>query len=101
MEQERKIDLADIIPESELESYTNYLDKDHLDYISYHYHLSQEFIEKHSDKVNWCNISAYQKLSEEFIKKHINKIHIDQLMNYNNNVSYKIKKEIKTLKEII
>ena len=32
--------------------------------------LSEEFIEKHFDKVNWDYISIYQKLSEEFIEKH-------------------------------
>ena len=32
--------------------------------------LSEEFIEKHADEVNWNNISKYQKLSEEFIERY-------------------------------
>ena len=32
--------------------------------------LSEQFIEKHSDKVDWINISTYQKLSEQFIEKY-------------------------------
>ena len=31
--------------------------------------LSEEFIEKFQDRVNWENISTYQTLSEEFIEK--------------------------------
>jgi hypothetical protein len=36
--------------------------------------LSEEFIDKYSDKVDWYIISIYQILSEEFIEKHMNKI---------------------------
>ena len=31
--------------------------------------LSEEFIKKFQDKVDWNNISARQELSEEFIRK--------------------------------
>ena len=41
--------------------------------ISCGYILSEEFIEKHANKVNWYYISRCQKLSEEFIDKHIDK----------------------------
>ena len=68
--------------------------------VSIYQTLSEDFIEKHSDKVSWDKISQYQKLSEKFIKKHINKIDIDYLMQ-NKNLSEEIKQEIKTLKEII
>ena len=36
--------------------------------------LSEEFIEKHSDKLDWSWILIKQKLSEEFIEKHIDKV---------------------------
>jgi hypothetical protein len=36
--------------------------------------LSESFIEKHSDKVNWYNVSRCQKLSEEFIEKHLDNL---------------------------
>ena len=42
--------------------------------ISQYQKLSEEFIEKYSDKVYWCFISEYQKLSEEFRQKHNDKI---------------------------
>jgi uncharacterized C2H2 Zn-finger protein len=100
MEQERKIYLLDIIPEAELESYIDYFNKGHWYYISRWQILSEEFIEKHSDKVDWYQIYRYQKLSEKFIRKHINKAHIGWLM-YNENISDEVKEEIKTLKEII
>ena len=44
------------------------------DYISEYQTLSEEFIEKHVDKVVWDYISIYQKLSEEFIEKHVDKV---------------------------
>ena len=62
--------------------------------------MSEEFIEKHSDKVYWVNISGRQKLSEEFIEKHKDKIKIDLLI-HNKNISNKTKEEIITLMEII
>ena len=43
-------------------------------YISIYQKLSEEFIEKHYDKVDWYNISQYQKLSESFIEKYIDKV---------------------------
>ena len=43
-------------------------------YISGYQKLSEEFIEKHYDKVKWGNISEYQKLSENFIEKYSDKL---------------------------
>jgi len=40
------------------------------DHRSYLQPLSEEFIERNSDCVNWYWISEYQKLSEEFRQKH-------------------------------
>jgi hypothetical protein len=36
--------------------------------------LSEKFIEKYVNKVNWYNISWAQKLSEKFIEKHLNEV---------------------------
>ena len=51
-----------------------HIDKVYWNNISQYQKLSEEFIEKHCDKVYWCFISQYQKLSEEFIEKHKNKL---------------------------
>jgi len=42
-------------------------------WISKHQKLSEEFIEKHYNKVYWNDILEYQKLSEEFVEKYKNK----------------------------
>ena len=42
--------------------------------ISKYQTLSEEFIEKHKDKVYWYNISRYQTLSEDFIEKHCDEV---------------------------
>ena len=39
-------------------------------FIAVSYKLSEEFIEKHSDKVYWFGIFNTQQLSEEFKNKH-------------------------------
>jgi hypothetical protein len=38
-------------------------------HISEHQVLSEEFIRKYQNKVDWISISVYQKLSEEFIRE--------------------------------
>jgi len=43
-------------------------------YISEYQKLSESFIEKHQDKVDWYCISICQKLSESFIEKHKDKV---------------------------
>ncbi|MGL5689373.1 MAG: hypothetical protein ACRDD8_01025 [Bacteroidales bacterium] len=37
-------------------------------------HLSEEYIEKHKDTVDWVSLSKDQKLSEAFIRKYMNKV---------------------------
>ena len=51
-----------------------YVDK--LDWmkISKYQNLSEQFIEKHADKLNWNLISEYQNLSEEFIERNADKL---------------------------
>jgi len=43
-------------------------------WVSEYQKLSEEFIEKYSNKVYWFYISRFQKLSEEFIEKHFDKV---------------------------
>ena len=51
-----------------------YSDRVDWDYISAYQKLSENFIEEHVDKVNWNCISKYQKLSEEFIEEHVDEV---------------------------
>ena len=51
-------------------------------YISRCQKLSEEFIEKYSDKVDWWYISVYQTLSEKFIEKHYDKVNLDRILQY-------------------
>ena len=48
--------------------------KDNWMKISGYQKLSEEFIERHKDKVDWIRISIFQKLSEEFIERHQDKV---------------------------
>ena len=36
--------------------------------------LTEEFIDKYNDKLDWCSISIYQTLSEGFIEKHVDMV---------------------------
>jgi hypothetical protein len=90
--------------EEELEENIIFFNGIHWHIVSIYQTLSEEFIEKHSDKVSWDKISQYQKLSEKFIKKHMDKIDIETLMinkKISKKVKNKIEKEINLLKEII
>ena len=51
-----------------------YIDNVNWRHISIYQKLSEDFIEKHCDEVNWNCISRYQTLSEEFIEKYIDKV---------------------------
>lgn len=44
--------------------------------------LSEKMIIKHIDKVNWIGISIYQELSEPFIKKYINYLNFDNIQSH-------------------
>jgi hypothetical protein len=43
-------------------------------WISFSQKLSEQFIEKYKDKVNWRLVNKYQELYPEFVAKHIDKI---------------------------
>jgi hypothetical protein len=45
-----------------------------LGFISQYQNLTEDFIEKHSDEIDWDSIGKYQTLSEEFIEKYQNKL---------------------------
>ena len=44
--------------------------------------LSEEFIEKYQDKVNWNNVSQFQSLSEKFMEKHFDKLNSKLISEY-------------------
>ena len=52
------------------------------DYISAYQKLSEEFIERNKDLVDWPCISEYQKLSEEFIERNKNLVNWDYISIY-------------------
>ena len=54
----------------------NFVEDEYTDWnhISIHETLSEQFIEKYSDKLNWINIFIHQNLSKKFIEKHKDKI---------------------------
>jgi hypothetical protein len=61
--------------------------------------LSEEFIEKHKDKIDWHSVSLFQNLSWEFIKKYSKYINLDNLSN-NDCYNDELKKLIDENKEI-
>jgi hypothetical protein len=67
----RHISVFQTLSEDFIEKHSDKVD---WDWISAYQVLSEDFIEKHSDKVSWIWISKYQKLSEEFIEKHLDKL---------------------------
>mgnify|MGYP002260200393 CR=1 FL=1 len=42
--------------------------------------LSEPFVEEFKDRVSWRHISKYQNLSETFIHKHANKVDWDSIL---------------------
>lgn len=63
--------------------------------ISQYQKLSEEFIVEFHDRVNWTCISQYQKLSEEFINKFQDKVNWIRISQYQK-LSEKFIKEFKT-----
>lgn len=66
-----------ILPERQVLSenfIAKYADKIDWHVVSFYQVLSEDFIDRNSDKVDWKNISNGQKLSEEFIEKYIDKV---------------------------
>jgi len=48
-------------------------------HISYYQMISEQFIEKYSDKLRWAGISLAQELSEQFMEKHSDKLTWDYI----------------------
>ena len=67
------------LSEKFIEKFENYVD---WDFISCYQNLSEEFIIKHQDKLTWKYIFSRQKLSEKFIREYCNKINLNH--NYAN-----------------
>ena len=62
------------------------IEKHHLNqwnYISSLYYLSEEFIDKYSDKVVWDSITRNRVFSESFIEKHKYKVNWYHILLYN------------------
>lgn len=59
------------LTEAFIEKYSEYLNWTE---VSWYQNLSEDFIEKNIDKISFINISARQKLSVEFIRKHKDKL---------------------------
>ncbi len=51
-------------------------------FISADQKLSEAFIDKYADRVDWYAISVYQKLSEAFIEKHTDRVNWYQISEY-------------------
>lgn len=49
--------------------------------------LSEEFIERYIDKIDWFSVSMYQYLSEEFIDKYSDCVYWKEISQYQN-ISY-------------
>jgi len=73
-----------------------YSDKVNWVLISKYQKLSEKFIEKYKDKVNWKYISEHQKLSKSFIEKHKDKLNLDLIEH-----SWHYKTEEEKKKEIL
>ena len=56
--------------------------------------ISESFLEKYSDFVDWETISEYRKLSEDFIIRNKDKIHKEQLLLYNENIPEELKRNL-------
>lgn len=59
------------LSEKFMEKYIQYID---FESVCRYQKLSEEFIEKYKNKVDWRNISKYQSLTEEFIEKYKDKV---------------------------
>ena len=59
------------LPENFIEKHTDDVE---WNWISAYQKLSETFIEKHVVKINWISISCCQKLSENFIEKHVDDV---------------------------
>ena len=61
--------------------------------VSEHQELSEKFIEKFKDRVNWEAISIYQRLSEEFIERHADRVDWFHILNSQKHLSSEFRKK--------
>ena len=72
-----------VLTDSQLETFFTSLDfKPYIGIISQHQLLSEEFIKKHKDSLNWDYISVFQILSEKFIEDNKDKINWNVIAEY-------------------
>ena len=64
-----------------LEKYVDYFDEAIFGVISTYSNLTEDFIIKYSDKLNWASLSMWQYLSENIVSRYFSKIDFN-LMNY-------------------
>ena len=68
-----------LLPENFIEKHSDEIDWEN---ISSYQKLSEKFIEKHIHKVDWAGISIYQKLSEQFVERHADKVDWENISSY-------------------
>ena len=59
--------------------------------------LSEQFIEKHQEKLNWNYISGFQILTESFIEKYRNKVNWENISGFQILTEFFIKKYQKNI----
>jgi hypothetical protein len=82
------------IDEEFINEFFNFFDKEAIKYISNYMDLSLNFIEEHSDELNWQGISMNQYMTLKFILKNIKKIN-PNFLNYNKKVNQEELKKYK------
>lgn len=87
-------DLINILPEKHLLKVAD-IKPDLVDWvkISSDAELSEEFIEKHKDRVYWHDISVFQKLSESFIEKYNDDVNWYNILAYQKHLSDEFKEK--------
>jgi hypothetical protein len=76
-------DLKDIVTnEYDIQKLKNLIETSKWGLISLNYDLTEKFIRKYQNEVNWFYITEYQKFSEEFIREFQDKIHWNRILKF-------------------
>ena len=71
-------------------------------WVSINQKLSEKFIEKFQNKLDWYWVSKYQKLSEKFLYKNLDKISIKELKeNEHLNFSNEFYDSLESIKKLV
>ena len=68
------------------------------DFLSVHQDMSENFIEEFEDRMDWHNISQHQKMSLNFLLKHKNKVKVQELQKNKKVAPYIRKKFLRGIK---